>query len=95
MRNKNYQIALQKEQLNTGSKITRERANHYIQTWKDRCYCLDIPDQVEKKLMQSMRVPSYQAIALSILSGDFMLYKCGFSKKEFYIKKESKQLSMF
>jgi len=45
--------------------------------------------------MQSMRVPSYQAIALSILSGDFMLYKCGFSKKEFYIKKESKQLSLF
>ena len=46
------------------------RITTYTQTWMERCYSDGIPDQVSDKLMLSGRVPSYKAIALSILKND-------------------------
>lgn len=52
--------------------------NSYVQVWEDRCYPDGIPDEVPVGLMKSMRVPSYKAIAMAILSNDLHLYSLGF-----------------
>ena len=52
--------------------------NSYVKVWEERCYENGIPDEVEDGLMNSMRVPSYKAIAMAILNNDFHLYALGF-----------------
>ena len=51
----------------------------YIEVWEARCYCDGIPDEVSFRLMESMRVPSYKAIAMCILNNDLALYGLGFA----------------
>jgi predicted phosphoadenosine phosphosulfate sulfurtransferase len=46
--------------------------------WEGRCYKDGIPDEVSKRLSDSMRVPSYKAIAMAILQNDLALYTLGF-----------------
>lgn len=50
--------------------------------WERRCYQDGIPDELPHKLMQSLRAPSYKAIAMSILKNDLSLYSIGFDKPE-------------
>lgn len=77
MSNNIWQIKKQAEQFEHG-KTTISRANSYVQVWEDRCYKEGIPDEIPKRLADSMRVPSYKAIALAILQNDLALYSLGF-----------------
>ena len=53
--------------------------NSYVKVWEERCYENGIPDEIEAGLMNSMRVPSYKALAMCILNNDLHLYGVGFS----------------
>jgi len=53
-----------------------------VETWKNRCYYDDIPDEIPKKLAASNRAPSYKAIAICILRSDLLLNGLGFQPKE-------------
>lgn len=71
--------------------------------WEGRCYSDGIPDEVSDRLMESMRVPSYKAIALAVLDNDLSLYGLGFTPhvSHWYRtvkqlnKKETDQMEMF
>jgi predicted phosphoadenosine phosphosulfate sulfurtransferase len=91
------------EQLNIGTINTVTRVNHYVGVWESRCYSDGRPDEIEVKLMRSMRAPCYKALALAILKNDGLLTSCGYKKiKSQYedalrnakIKRESKQLEL-
>lgn len=81
MSNVFWRMKRQGEQLYPGNAIT-ENITKYITTWKNRCYSDDIPDEVPTKLANSMRAPSYRAIAMAILKNDNNLYSLGFSQRE-------------
>ena len=49
-----------------------------MKVWEERCYKDGIPDEIPKRLSDSMRVPSYKAIAMAILQNDLALYSLGF-----------------
>ena len=57
-----------------------------MNTWESRCYSNGIPDEVPDNLANSGRVPSYKAIALSILKNDLNFGGLGFQGRysEFY-----------
>jgi predicted phosphoadenosine phosphosulfate sulfurtransferase len=59
-----------------------------VSTWEYRCYKDGIPDEIPSGLMRSMRVPSYKALAVSILKNDFNLLSVGFSRKETELSNE-------
>lgn len=63
-----------------------KKINQYIQTWKNRCYSDDIPDEVPDILMDKCLAPSYKAIALTILSNDKKMKLLGMTpeKSEWY-----------
>ena len=63
-----------------------------MKVWEDRCYSDGIPDEVSDRLMESMRVPSYKAIALAILNNDLALYKLGFAPHVSHWYKTVKQM---
>jgi len=56
---------------------TTLKIDSYIETWKNRGYDLDIPDEVPEKLMQLRLAPSYRAICLTILKNDYSLKLLG------------------
>ena len=75
-----------------------------MEVWENRCYSEGIPDYIEQKLMNSMRVPSYKAIAMCILKNDVLLLSCGFGRSSSkyekllmtkYKDENSKQQDMF
>ena len=66
MSNGNWQTQKQKMQLKRGSSIT-EKIEGYIREWERRCYSSGIPDEVPPLLAQTLRAPSYKAIAMAIL----------------------------
>ena len=74
-----------------------------MKVWEERCYKDGIPDEVEQGLMNSMRVPSYKAIAMAILNNDLHLYSLGFQPhiSHWYrvvksnAKKDDSQMEMF
>lgn len=47
--------------------------------WENRCYPDGIPDELPGRLQESMRAPSWKAIAMCILNNDFYLYELGFA----------------
>ena len=49
-----------------------------MKVWEERCYKDGIPDEIPKRISDSMRVPSYKAIAMAILQNDLALYTLGF-----------------
>lgn len=59
-------------------KTPTDRVAEYVKTWKDRCYCEDIPDEVPRKVEASGRAPSYRAIAIAILKNDLTFKSLGF-----------------
>lgn len=63
----------------------------YVKTWENRCYSKGIPDEVSGKLMKSMRVPSYKAIAVAILKNDLHLRALGFGDDEGVLAKELRE----
>ena len=77
MSNGHWRTQKQKQLSSCGKGIT-PRVSAYITTWKNRCYFDDIPDRVPKKLADSMRAPSYKAIAIAILKNDNRLRSLGF-----------------
>ena len=90
-----WQTKKQNEQLINGN-TTILKVKGYIQTWKNRCYSEDIPDNITDKLIQSGRVPSYKAITLAILKNDLTLKSLGFegNKSKYYdILKNEKKLN--
>ena len=92
MSNSYWQTKRQKEQLECGNTTTVARINTYIQTWMQRCYSDDIPDEITDKLIASGRVPSYKAIAIAILKNDASMQSLGFSGKVsswYYVLKDS------
>ena len=52
-----------------------------MQTWRNRCYLNDIPDEIPKPLAESGRAPSYRAVAECILKCDLNFHALGFSGK--------------
>lgn len=76
-----WQTIKRKEQLMNGNSTT-ERVKEYISKWKDRCYSVDIPDELPRKLQESGRAPSYRAIAEAILKNDVMLNSIGGNRKD-------------
>ena len=77
MSNNIWQMKKQAEQFEHG-KTTISRVNSYVKVWEERCYKDGIPDEIPKRLSDSMRVPSYKAIAMAILQNDLALYSLGF-----------------
>lgn len=77
MSNNIWQMRKQAEQFEHG-KTTISRVSSYVKVWEGRCYKDGIPDEVPKRLSDSMRVPSYKAIAMAILQNDLALYTLGF-----------------
>lgn len=57
------------------------RISEYIQTWKQRGYPVDIPNEVPDALMQKGLAPSYKAIAFAILQNDLQCTSLGFAPK--------------
>jgi predicted phosphoadenosine phosphosulfate sulfurtransferase len=57
----------------------RQKIKKYVDTWKERGYPKDIPDEVPEELMKLGKAPSYKAIALAILKNDFHLTTLGFT----------------
>ena len=55
-----------------GRQITSKVAA-YEQTWRNRCYCDDLPDQVPDELMRAGLAPSWKAVAMAILLNRFCL----------------------
>jgi predicted phosphoadenosine phosphosulfate sulfurtransferase len=103
MSNNIWQMKKQAEQFEHG-KTTISRVNSYVKVWEDRCYKDGIPDEVAKRLSDSMRVPSYKAIAMAILQNDLALYTLGFQPvvshwyrtvKDMSAHDESGQVEMF
>lgn len=85
-----WQIKKQAKQFKHGN-TTITKVNAYVQGWEKRCYSDGIPDEVCQKLQNSMRVPSYKAIAECILKNDLLLKGLGFSgevSEWYYILKE-------
>lgn len=58
------------------------RITEYIDTWKERGYPEDIPDEVPDVLMQLGLAPSYKAIALTILDNDLQCIGLGYAPKK-------------
>ncbi len=58
---------------------TRERVLQYIETWKERGYSQDIPDEVPDELMNEGLAPSYKAICFALLKNDMQLTSLGYS----------------
>lgn len=85
-----WQINKQSEQYEHG-KTCISRAKSYVKTWRDRCY-EDIPDEVPQSIMESMRAPSYKAIAMCILNNDLPLYGLGFAPHVSHWYRAVKQL---
>lgn len=103
MSNNIWQMKKQAEQFEHG-KTTISRVNSYVKVWEERCYKDGIPDEVTKRLSDSMRVPSYKAIAMAILQNDLALYTLGFQPvvshwyrtvKDMTCKDEESQIEMF
>jgi predicted phosphoadenosine phosphosulfate sulfurtransferase len=86
-----WQINAQSEQYEHG-KTCISRAKSYVKTWKERCYEEDIPDEVPFRVMESMRAPSYKAIAMCILNNDLALYDLGFAPHVSHWYRTVKQL---
>lgn len=76
-----WQTKRRSEQFEYGGSITQKIEN-YVKTWEGRCYLNGIPDEVPKKVQESMRAPSYKTIAIAILSNDHCLKGLGFSGKQ-------------
>lgn len=72
-----------------------------MKTWEERCYRDGIPDEVPQSVMESMRAPSYKAIAMCILNNDLHLYGLGFAPhvshwyRAVKVKEKSKQMELF
>lgn len=60
----------------------KQKIEKYIQEWKKKGYCFDIPDEVPERLMQLNKAPSYKAICIAILKNDISLKTLGFSPKK-------------
>lgn len=61
-----WQTRKQMMQLRPGNTIT-DKINKYLKTWEGRCYSDGIPDEVPSLLENTLRVPSYKAIAMALL----------------------------
>ena len=59
------------------NKITK-----YIKDWENRCYSNGIPDEVEKRIEELNKAPSYRAIAKAIMKNDYQLESLGFLPKK-------------
>ena len=68
-----------------------QRVEVYCQTWKNRCYFKDIPDEAPANLEKINRVPSYKSIAIAILNNDLLLRSIGFSEEEGKLAKELRE----
>ena len=73
-----WQTEKRRELSGTGKTVT-VKVEEYLELWRSRCYSDDIPDEVPKLIEVTMRVPSYKALAISILKNDFSFKSCGFS----------------
>lgn len=62
----NWQTIKQHMPLNSGNTITA-KVEKYIHAWESRCYSDGIPEEVPPLLAQTLRAPSYKAIAIAIL----------------------------
>lgn len=60
---------------------TQKRATEYVQSWRNRGYPDGVPDEVPHVLRKLGLAPSYQALALAILSNDMDLISLGFPVK--------------
>jgi predicted phosphoadenosine phosphosulfate sulfurtransferase len=58
----------------------KSNINQYIETWMDRCYFKDIPDESPDEIID--KVPSYKRIAIAILKNDYPLKSLGFTPKK-------------
>lgn len=58
----------------------KNKLNQYIETWMDRCYYEDIPDESPNDILE--KVPSYKRIVLAILRNDHQLESLGFTPKK-------------
>jgi predicted phosphoadenosine phosphosulfate sulfurtransferase len=51
----------------------------YIKDWETRCYFDGIPDEVEQRIEELNKAPSYKAIVKAILKNDNQLETLGFT----------------
>lgn len=60
----------------------KENIKAYIKKWELRCYFDGIPNEVEPRLTQLNKVPSYKAICSAILKNDNNLKTLGVTTKK-------------
>lgn len=71
-----------------------DKINQYINSWKEKGYEDDIPDEVPVELAKTNLAPSYKAIAIAILRNDHYLKSLGFSVPKSYWYSELKRIEI-
>ena len=72
----------------------KDKINKYIKDWETNCYSNGIPNEVEDRLSQLNKVPSYKMICIAILKNDFALESLGFNKDHSKIYSELKRIEL-
>lgn len=61
--------------------MNQKLIKYYIKEWESKGYSNGLPDEAPERLNALNKVPSFKAIALSILNNDHCLKGLGFSPK--------------
>lgn len=72
----------------------KEGIKKYIATWEQNCYFDGIPMEVEPRLTQLNKAPSYKELCSIILKNDHNLKSLGYSKKKCNSYHELKRIEL-
>ena len=72
----------------------KEKIEKYIKTWEMNCYSKGIPDEVEPRLTQLNKAPSYKQLCSGILKNDNSLKSLGYTQKKCSSYHELKRMEL-
>ena len=72
----------------------KTKTQKYIDSWRNRGYPTDIPDEVPIELERRCLAPSYKAICVAIMKNDFQFQYLGFDKERCKTYSEIKRIEI-
>ena len=72
----------------------KTKIEKYIKDWETKCYFDGIPEEVNFRLEQLGKVPSYKQIVKAITKNDFSLKTLGFTQNKIPIYHEMKRIEL-
>lgn len=60
----------------------KRKITDYLDSWKDKGYTEDIPDEVPLRLAELNKAPSYKQVCIAILKNDIALKSLGQTPKK-------------